>query len=195
VRSEVEGGQPFDVGLSQADIIDYLVKDGKIDPATRADLVRIGLAIAVRAGAPKPDVASVEAFKRTLLSAKSIGVSPGSASSAHLAALLERFGIVAQVKPKIITPPINRGGAFGLVARGEAEIGLAASDMVPGTELVGFPTELQLYQVFAGGVASSAKEPEAAKELVRFLASERSASALKAHGMEPAASRPDANAR
>jgi molybdate transport system substrate-binding protein len=116
-------------------------------------------------------------------------------SSTHLAALLERFGIVAQVRPKIITPPINTGGAFGLVARGEAEIGLAASDIVPGTELVGFPTELQLYQVFAGGVGSAAKEPEAAKGLVRFLTSEAAASAFKAHGMEPAASRADSNVR
>lgn len=186
VRREVEAGEAFDVAISQADTMDHLVKAGKIDPGTRADLVRVGPGVAVRAGAPKPDIGSVDAFKRALLNAKSVATSPESASGVYLAGLPERLGIAAEVKPKLKSPPVNTGGAFGAVARGEAEIGFAAAAIVPGTDLVGpFPAELQMYQVFVAGVGTAAKETEAAKALVKFLTSEAAVPVIRAKGMEP----------
>jgi molybdate transport system substrate-binding protein len=185
VGREVEAGEAFDVAISQADTIDHLVKAGKIDPATRAEVIRVGLGVAVRAGAPKPDIGSVEAFKRALLNAKSVATSPQSASGAYLAGLLERLGIAAEVKPKLKSPPVNTGGAFGAVARGEAEIGFSAAAIIPGTELVPIPAELQLYQVFVAGVGTDAKETDAAKALVKFLTSEAAVPVIRAKGMEP----------
>lgn len=185
VRREVEGGEAFDVAISQSDTMDHLTKTGKIDPATRVDLVRIGLGMAIRAGAPKPDISSVEGFKRALLEAKSVATSPESVSAAYLASLLDRWGIVAEVKPKIRIPAINTGGAFGAVARGDSEIGIAASAIIPGTHLVPLPAELQVYQVFVAGVGTGARETEGGRALVKFLTSESAVPVIRAKGMEP----------
>ena len=189
VQREVDGGEAFDVALSQAGTIDRLIKAGKIDAATRADIVSVGLAMAIPARAPKPDISSVEGFKRALLDAKSIATSPESVSGAHLSSLLERWGIAAEVKAKLRPPAVNTGGAFGAVARGDAEIGIAAAAIIPGIELLSLPAELQIYQVFVGGVGIAAKEPEAATALVKFLSSDSAVPAIKAAGMEPATPR------
>jgi len=185
IGREADPGERFDVAMSQATTIDDMIKTGKLDHTSRAELARAGLAVAVHAGAPKPDVTSVEGFKRALLSAKSIAISPESVSGAYLAEQLDRFGIASEVKPKIISPPVNTGGAFGMVARGSAEIGVAAAAVVPGTELARFPAERQRYQAFVGAIGTSTKEPEAAKELFKFFASEAAAPVIKAKGMEP----------
>ena len=90
------------------------------------------------------------------------------------------------MQPKLKTPPPLTSGAFGAVARGEAEIGVTAAALIPGTDLIPFPVELQLYQVFAAGVGTAAKEPDAAKALVKFLASEAAGPVIKANGMDVA---------
>lgn len=186
VEREIEAGAAFDVAISQADAIDKLVKSGKIDPATRTDLARVGLGLVVRAGAPKPDISSVDAFKRALLGAKKVAYVKEGASGIYFVGLLDRLGIAADVKPKLISPPVTDGGAFGAVARGEADIGIAVVNFVPGTDFVGpIPAELQIYLQFAVGVGTAATEPEAAKALVRFLTSEAAAPVIKAKGMEP----------
>lgn len=184
VGREVDRGEAFDVAMSQTTTIDDLINAGKADPESRSELVRVGLAVAVRAGSPRPDVTSVEGFKRLLLSASSIATSPQSVSGAYLTELIHRFRITADVKPKIMSPPVNTGGAFGAVARGDAEIGIAAAAVVPGTDLAGFPEEIQLYEVFVAVIGSSAKEPAAAKALLKFLASEAATPVIQAKGME-----------
>jgi molybdate transport system substrate-binding protein len=186
VEREIEAGAAFDVAISQAAPIDKLVKAGKIDAATRADFARVGVGMAVRAGAPKPDIGSVEAFKRALLNAKSVAYAREGASGVYFTALLDRLGIAAEVKPKLISPPVSEGGPFVVVARGEAEIGIAVINFVPGADFVGpLPAELQTYLQFVVGVGTSAKETEAAKALVKFLTSDAAAAVIKAKGMEP----------
>lgn len=186
VGQEVEADPSVDVAIAQADVIDRLISVGKVDAGTRAELLRIGLGVVVRAGAPRPDVTSVEGFKQALLDAKSVATSPGSVSGVHLARLLDRWGIAAAVQPKIKSPPVGAGGAFEAVARGEAEIGFAASAIIPGTELIGpLPSELQVYQIFVAGITTAAKEKEAARALIEFLASDVAAPVLRAKGMEP----------
>lgn len=187
VGREADAGEPFDVAIAQADTIDEMVQRGKIESATRGELVRVGLALAVRAGAPKPDVRSVEAFARLLLGAKTIGTSPGSVSGAHLAALAQKWGIAEQVLPKIKAAAVGTGGAFEMVARGEAEIGFAAVATLPGIQLVtDLPEEIQIYQLFVVGVSTSARDAEAARGLARYLASEAATPVIRAKGMEPA---------
>lgn len=188
VGREVESGQPVDVAIAQAETIDGLIRAGKVDANTRAELLRIGLGVVVRTGAPKPDITSVEGFKRALLDAKSVATSPGSVSGVHLVRLLEQWGIADAVRPKIKSPPVGTGGAFEAVARGEAEIGFAAYAIVPGTELIGpLPSELQIYQVFVAGIATATREKEAARTLLELLTSESAAAVIRAKGMEPVA--------
>jgi molybdate transport system substrate-binding protein len=187
VGREADAGEPFDVAIAQADTVDDMIKQGKIDGATRAELVRVGLAVAVPLDAPKPEVSSLEAFKRLLLDAKTIGTSPGSVSGAHLAAMAQKWGIAEQVLPKIKPAAIGTGGAFEMVARGEADIGFAAVASLPGIQLVtALPAEMQIYQVFVVGVGTAAREAQAARALVRYLTSDAATPVIRAKGMEPA---------
>jgi molybdate transport system substrate-binding protein len=187
VGREADAGEPFDVAIAQANTLDDMIKHGKIDGATRAELVRVGLAVAVRPDAPKPDVSSVDAFRRLLLSAKTIGTSPGSVSGAHLVALAQKWGIAEQVLPKIKAAAVGTGGAFDMVARGEAEIGFAAVASLPGIQLVtALPEEMQIYQVFVVGVGTAARDAEAARALARYLTSDAATPVIRAKGMEPA---------
>ena len=159
-----------------------LIKDGKVVADSRVDLARSGIGIAVRAGAPKPDISSVDAFKRALLEAKSIAYSD-SASGVYVSSeLFQRLGITDQVVGKSKMIPAEPVGA--VVARGgQAEIGLQqASELlpVPGIDYVGpLPAELQKITVFSAGVAVGAKEPDAARALISCLASPAAAGAIK----------------
>jgi molybdate transport system substrate-binding protein len=146
--------------------------------------------MAVRAGAPKPDISSVDAFKRALLEAKSIAYSD-SASGVYVSTeLFQRLGIADQVVGKSKMIPAEPVGA--VVARGEAEIGLQqASELlpVPGIDYVGpLPAELQKITVFSAGVAAGAKEPDAARALISCLASPAATAAIKKSGLEPVTS-------
>jgi molybdate transport system substrate-binding protein len=144
--------------------------------------------VAVRAGAPKPDISSVDALKRALLASKSIGYSSGP-SGAYLVSMFRRMGIADELKPKSRqTPP---GVAVGdLIARGEVEIGFQQlSELLPvaGIDVLGpLPPEVQEITVFSGGIHVSAKEPGAAKSLVQFLIAPASVPVIKKKGMEPA---------
>ena len=187
VGREADAGEPFDVAIAQADTLDDMVKRGKIDGSTRAELVRVGLAVAVRPDAPKPDVSSVEAFSQLLLGAKTIGTSPGSVSGAHLAALVQKWGIAQQVLPKIKAAAVGTGGAFEMVSRGEADVGFAAVANVPGIQLVTeLPEEMQIYQVFVVGVGTHARDADAARALARYLTSDAATAVVRAKGMTPA---------
>ena len=174
--------------------LDDLVKQGKIVADSKVILARSGMGVAVRAGAPKPDISTPEALKRTLLAAKSIVYTDPalrSPSGVHFAKVLERLGIAEEMKAK---SKLHNGTGFNaeFVARGEIEIAIQQiSEIVPvqGVELVGpLPADLQLTTVYATAIGADAKEQAAAKEFVKLLTSPAAAAVIKATGMEPGGS-------
>jgi molybdate transport system substrate-binding protein len=186
LKAEIEKGVAFDVAILSAPITEDLVKKGKLVAATRADIARSGAGLAVKRGAPKPDISTTEAFKRTLLDAKSICyVEQGGI---YLKGLFERLGIAEQLKSKTkLLPPSNP--AAHAVANGEAEIGMTQiSEILPyaGAELVGpLPAEIQLSSVYPAAVGTGAKEVDAAKAFIKFLTAPTAIPVLKAKGLEP----------
>jgi molybdate transport system substrate-binding protein len=162
----INSGEPFEVVVTASPIVDGLIKNGKVIADTRVDLGRSGIGVEVRAGAPKPDISSVEAFKRALLNAKSIGYLKVG-SGIYLAALLDRLGIAEAIAPKVRRPDTDI--VSELVAKGEIELGMVVITQImttPGVELVGpLPSEIQSYVTFTGGVSANAKAPDAAREL------------------------------
>jgi molybdate transport system substrate-binding protein len=191
VKREVEAGGAYDVVIAAPEVIEELIKAGKVAKGTRADIARAGVGLAVRAGAPKPDIGSAEALKRTLLGAKSVAFSKEGASGAHFQGVLERMGISKEMEPKLkrTTAADLANSTTQLVSRGEAELGVAAvaTLFAPGLEFVGpLPSEFQAYIQFSAGVASGAKEPQAAAALIKFVTAPSAAAAYKAKGMEVA---------
>jgi molybdate transport system substrate-binding protein len=186
----LNAGEPTDVIFINDSGIDDLIKQGKLQPG-RTDLTRTGIGIAVRKGAPTPDVSTPEALKRALLDARSIGYTNpagGGLTAAPIIAMIEKFGIAAQLAPKT---KLAAGGPTGrvstLVANGEAEIGMQmVSELLsnPELEVIGMlPPELQLITVYSAGITINAKEPDAARALVRFLATPEAAVVYKAKGL------------
>ncbi len=190
IPSRLERGEPADVVILAAAALDDLIKQGKVVPASRVDLVRSSIGIAVRAGAPKPDISSVDALKRTLLEAKSIAYS-ASASGVYLShEMFQRLGIAEQIMAKckrIANEPVG-----AVVARGEAEIGFQQiSELLPvaGIEYVGpLPSEVQRVTVFSAGVATGAKQPDAARALIKYFASAAAAPVITKTGLDPVTS-------
>ena len=188
IPNRLQRGEAADVVIMVGEALDPLIAQGKVVAGSRVDLARSYIAMAVRAGAPKPDVSTVDAFKRTLLDARSIAYSD-SASGVYLSTVLfQRLGIWEQIKDKSRMIPAEPVG--GVVARGDAEIGFQQlSELIPvrGIEIVGLlPTATQKVTVFSAGIVAGAHEPVAAKALVDFLASKASIEAITASGMEPA---------
>jgi molybdate transport system substrate-binding protein len=169
--------------------VDELIKKGKIADGTKAVLARVGVGVMVKAGAPVPDVSTVEAFKRAVLAAKSVSyIDPasGGSSGIYVANLLQKLGIADQVKPK---EKLKKGGYVAdLIKSGEAELGIhQISEIVPVKEvtLVGpLPAEIQNYTTYAAGVGASAKDAEAAKALIKVLSGPAAAAVLKEKGMD-----------
>jgi molybdate transport system substrate-binding protein len=180
-------GEPFDIIITGSAPLDGLIEGGRILAGTRTDIARSGIGVEVRAGAPRPDISSVEAFKRALLAAKSIAYLKDVGSGIHVARLVDRFGIAEEIKAKTTRPESDI--VSELVARGEIELGVVVITQIlttPGVELVGpLPPEIQSYVVFAAGVGAHAREPEAAKDLIRFLTGPIAVPVIKAQGMEP----------
>jgi molybdate transport system substrate-binding protein len=181
-------GEAFDVALVWPALIGRLLKEGRIAAGTPAEVARVPIAVAVKKGAPKPDISTPDAFKRTLLNAKSVSHSMEGASGVYFKSLLERLGIAADMQPKLRPVP---GGPFvvGPVARGEVEIAVISAPYIvlePGAELVGpLPEELQQYVVYMAGVSAATKEPDAARALVRHLTLPAAASVLRSQGLDP----------
>jgi molybdate transport system substrate-binding protein len=191
IKDRILADEPMDVLVFPAPGLDDLAKRGKIAADSRIVLARSGMGIAARSGAPKPDISTPEALKRTLLAAKSIiYTDPAlrSPSGIHFANVLERLGIAEEMKAK---SKLHNGVGFNaeFVASGEVELAIQQiSEIIPvkGAELVGpLPTDLQLTTVFAAGIGVGAKEQTAAKEFIKFLASPAAAAVIKATGMEP----------
>ena len=193
VKKEAESGA-FDVVIGPAAGIEELVKAGKISAATRADVARAGVGVGVRAGAPKPDVRSVEAFKRTLLDAKAVAYNKEGTAGSHFFQVLERLGISKDMQPKLkaaVGTDVTQG-QLAMVRKGEADIVVAAVATLfsPGIDFVGpIPAELQSYTQFAAGVSPGSRDPQAAAAWLRFITAPVAAAAFKAKGMEPAPQR------
>jgi molybdate transport system substrate-binding protein len=185
---KIKEGVPVDLVVTSPDTIDDLVKAGKVVAGSRVDLFRSGVGVAVRAGAPKPDVSTVEGFKHALVAAKSVGISKGP-SGVYMMGLLERLGIADAIKAKaVFTEPGQRVGL--VVANGRAEIGIQQITellAIPGIDFVGpLPPSLQTTILYAMARPTTAKQPAAAKELVKFLSSKSVAPIAKKMGLDPA---------
>jgi molybdate transport system substrate-binding protein len=186
LKRQIDAGEAFDLVIIASERVDDLIKQGKIAGDTRADIVRVGIGVAVREGAPKPDISSVDAFKSMLLSVKSFAYAPDGATGEHLAKLLDRLGIAEQVKAKV--KPNAPGRLTQVVAAGEVELAIGATPSLlsaKGVQFVGpLPAELQSWFVNTAGVSATAKQPDAAKALIRHLTTPEAAAVIKAKGME-----------
>jgi molybdate transport system substrate-binding protein len=184
----VKAGEAFDAVVLSADAIDQLIAGGHIVAGSRVDLVRSPVAIAVRAGAPRPDVSSEEALKRAVVGAGSVAYSTGP-SGTFLARLFAGWGIADALKDRItVAPPGVPVGS--LVARGEVELGFQQlSELVAleGIDVVGpMPEPVQVITIFSGGVAATSTQPDSARELLQFMGGSAFADVKRQHGMEPA---------
>ncbi|MEO8249930.1 MAG: substrate-binding domain-containing protein [Burkholderiales bacterium] len=184
----VHAGEAFDAVVLAADAIDELIAAGKILPANRVDLVRSGVAIAVRSGAERPDIESEEAAERAVLAARKIGYSTGP-SGVQLVKLFERWGIAKQIEQRLMQAP--PGVPVGkLVADGEVELGfqqLSELMSLPGIAVLGpLPEAIQIVTTFSAGVASASSRPEDARAVISFMASSVADEIKRRNGMEPA---------
>jgi len=194
VVKRVQGGDTVDVVIIPREGIDGFVKDGKAAAGNVTVVARSrGLGVAVRKGAPKPDISSPEALKRTLLAAKSItygNPAGGGGSAKHFARVLDRLGIANEMKSKTVFSPGGAGAGLGkFVANGGAEIGVHQyHELIPvaGIDLVGpLPGDLQEINVLSAAIMTGAKDAGASKALVNFLRTPEAAAVIKAKGMEP----------
>jgi molybdate transport system substrate-binding protein len=188
LKAEIEKGAAFDLAILGAPAADDLIRQGKLVAATRTEIARSVAGVAVKKGAPKPDISTTEAFKRALIEAKSICYVEQGATGIYLKGLFERLGIANELKAKTKLLPPSNPAAYA-VANGEAEIGMTQiSEILPyaGAELVGpLPAEIALHSVYPAAVGANAKEPEAAKALIKFLTTPAVVPMLKAKGLQP----------
>jgi molybdate transport system substrate-binding protein len=191
VRERIQGGEAFELTILPRPVLNQLLAQGKVVPDGAAVLARSAVSVCVRAGAAKPDISSVNAFRRSLLATQSVAYSDpakGGASGVHFARVLEQLGIAQEMKPKA---KLSGPDSAEFVARGEAEICVTqAMEIVrtAGVELVGpLPPELQNTTdfVFAAGVGAGAREAAAALSFIKYLRSPDAMRAIKAKGMEP----------
>jgi molybdate transport system substrate-binding protein len=186
MMARIERGETADVAILGGSAIETLEKQGKILGGSRRALSSCGVGVAVRAGAPKPDIGSVEAFKRALLAAPSVAYTQDGASGMHFAGLIERLGIAEEIRSKGVRQP---GGLVGeLVVAGKAEMAVQQIPelmAVPGVELVGpLPRELQATTVSSGGIFAGSAQAGTARAFLDFLATSDAARVFKAKGHE-----------
>jgi molybdate transport system substrate-binding protein len=188
IKQRIEKGEAFDVVIVTSEAVDDLIKAGRAAGATRVDLARSGIGVGIRRGAPKPDIRTPEALKRTLLGSKSLTYAGDGASRVHIETMIERLGIAEDMKRKIA---LTQGSARGLadVAAGQGDLAMTLiSEILPidGVELLGpLPAEFQSYVSFAAAVSVDAKDVDAGKALIEFLGGPSVAPTYKAMGMEP----------
>lgn len=184
--ARASAGEPFDVLITGAAPMDEWVRDGRVVASSRTELARSGIGVAVKAGAPKPDIGSTAAFRRALLEASSIAYLRVG-SGLHLDAVLARLGIADAVSAKSMRPDTDI--ATELVAKGQAQLGVVVLTQImttPGVDLVGpLPPELQSYVTFVGGVGTRSSVPDVAAQVLTFLTSATAAAVMRAQGMEP----------
>ena len=189
LKRQIESGLKFDIVIMPPRFIDALVKSGKIAAGSRTDIGRTGLGLAVGQGGPKPAINSVDDFKRALLSAKSILHSKGSAGRKFIA-VVKRLGIAKDMKSKMRRN--KSGGTLRTLAKGGAEFAVSTVAAIRGNsaivDYVGpFPGRLQTWLVFSAGISSTAKNPKAARDFLKFITTKKAISELKPSGLEPLA--------
>jgi molybdate transport system substrate-binding protein len=187
IAKRIADGEVFDVVLNTAAGIDRMAADGRVATGSRTDISRSGVAAAVRAGQPAPDISSAAALTATLLAAPSIAISSG-ASGRYLESLFQKLGVAEQVKPKLRQPP--SGAQIGeMIARGDAALGFQqVTELMhaAGVRYLGpLPVELQNYTVWSAGVHAQSAQADAARAFARALAAPAAAAALRRSGMEP----------
>jgi molybdate transport system substrate-binding protein len=188
IKKRMAAGEVFDAVIVGSVEVDAFIAQGKVVSGSRVDLMTSGVGIAVRTGAPKPDIRSADALRKTLIDASSIAYSTGP-SGVYVAKLLERMGIAEQVKSKVMTA--KTGVRVGtMLARGEAEIGFQqVSELIhdSGIEYLGpLPRDLQSITVYSAGIHSRGTQPAAAKALVDFIATPAAGDVIRKNGMDPA---------
>ena len=185
INADIEAGTPFDIAILTPNFVDSLVKQGKLDGATRTPVARSGIGVAVKKGAPKPDLSTTEAFKRAMIEAKSIGFVDQSASSRYLTGLFVRLGIAEQLKDKL--KPLH-GTAAQYVAKGDPEIALTQIATIipfPEVDYAGpLPPDIQLYTIFT---AAASSDSEKVRALLKAITAQDNAPAFRAIGLEPPA--------
>jgi molybdate transport system substrate-binding protein len=183
----IDAGETFDIAILTPELIDGLIRQGKIAADARTNFGRTGLGVGMRKGAPRLDIGSVEALKRSLLDAKSVAYSKEGTSGAQFLSLLNRLGIAADMKCKL--KAYDTSGLAQAIATGEAELvatGIGPILAMPGTEFLGgLPPELQTYIVFTAGVSTNARQPDPVRALLRFMSAPAAAPLKKARGLEP----------
>jgi molybdate transport system substrate-binding protein len=185
LRQRIAAGEAFDIVIAPG-LSDDLIKQGKVASDTRTTLARTGLGIGVLKGAPRPDISTLDAFKRTLLNAKSVGNNRESEPGTHFLAILDQLAIAQDVRPRLkdYRTSADMGAAL---ERRDVDIVVSSITNLRETatiDVVGFPSEIQKPLTMTAGVSASTKEPEAAKALLRFLLSPTATSVFKAKGFE-----------
>ena len=187
VQARIEKGEGFDVAVLNPPVLDALIKQGRIVRGTRAVLGRAGIGVGMRAGAPKPDISTVDAFRRTLLAAQGVAYPQEGASGRYFLTVVEKLGIMPELKPRLRPMPGDYN--VEIVADGGAELVVVVASRisgVKGVQLVGLiPRELQTWIGFAAGVSAKSAHPDAARALVRFLTGPAAEPTLRAAGIEP----------
>ena len=190
IAAQLGRGVPADAVILSREGLTELIAARCIAAGTDVDLARTPIGVAVRAGAPKPDVRSMEDFKQVVLKARTVAVPSSTSGIFLIEEIFPRLGIAGRVNVKA-TP--RGSGAAAMVAAGEADLGLLpVSEIVhaAGVELAGvIADEIQLNQIFAAAIVATSKQTEAAKRLIAFLASESAAQTIRRGGMEPLGTR------
>jgi molybdate transport system substrate-binding protein len=187
LADRIIGGERFDIFVGPPVQVERLIKASKVVADTRTPIARSGIGVEVRAGAPKPDIGTVDAFKRALMNAKSIGyLKQAGTSGAYLHGLIDRLGITEAIQHKVVRPDTDI--VSEMVAKGEIELGMVVITQImttPGVELVGpIPTEIQSYVRWSGAVATDSAAPDVARDLIRFLTGPTALPVFKSQGME-----------
>lgn len=187
--ARIAKGETGDLVITGSGAIDELVKQGKILAGSRRLLARCRVGVAVRAGAPKPDISTVESLKRMLLAAKSVAYTQEGASGMHFSGLIERMGIAKEVQAKAVRQP---GGLIGeLVAEGKADVAIQQVPellAVPGIELMGpLPDAIQLVTITSAGIFAGTHQAQAAQAFIDFLSTPATMRAMRSRGLEAAA--------
>jgi molybdate transport system substrate-binding protein len=191
IADRIVKGEAVDAAIVSKSRMDELAKQGKIATGSRSEIARVGIGVFVRAGAAKPDLGSVDAFKRTLLALRSLSYGDpanGGVTGVYFVGLLERLGIAAELKPKTQMFPTSQA-VLQAVAKGEVEVGIGLtsdSAMVSGVELAGvLPAEIQNFTTYSAAVVAGSAQANAAKSFVGFFSSPAAKAVLTAKGFEP----------
>jgi molybdate transport system substrate-binding protein len=186
LKGRIDGGEAFDVAIITKGALDELAAQGKIADSPRAAIARSGIGVAIRKGAAKPNLGTVEAFKRSMLEAKSIGYVDQTPTAAALKVVFAKLGIADEIKSKI--KPLSIQAAVA-VTNGDVEIAMTQISEIlpyPGVELAGpLPADIQTYTTFAAGLSAATKNGDAAAALLKFLTAPAAAAVIRAKGMEP----------